>query len=230
MGHSREELLGKSDFDFLSHEQATIFWEKDNEVFESGKLNINYEYNTGGDNVTRYVRTKKTLFTGADGQKYLVGVVSDITAEKKAKDELIKSEEKAREANRAKSRFLANMSHEIRTPLYSIIGFTDLLLQEETDLHKRELLSAIGSSGSVLLNTINDVLDISKIEAGKIAVHKRNFNLRELIHEEVRRFTPLLETNSNTFSLTIDDRIADHFYGDSMKIRQILNNLLSKWQ
>lgn len=227
IGRDKDDIVGKSDFDFFSFREASVFWEKDNEVFKSGKKSINFEFITNNQNITHFIRTKKSLFFDPEGSKYLVGVITNIIEKDKIEEEFIKTKEHDAVAIKAKNRFLSNMSHEIRTPLYSIIGFTELLLREEKNAHKQELLSAIGSSGSVLLNTINDVLDIANIEEGKTSVSNDNFDLKKLIQEVTSGFETLIKTNGNTLNLEVDERITNHFYGDSLKIKQILNNLLS---
>lgn len=135
----------------------------------------------------------------------------------------------AEEANLAKSRFLANMSHELRTPLNAIIGYSEMLKEEMQDLGRGELqpdLERIGSAGRHLLILINDVLDLSKIEAGKMDLHPEEFDLRGLLNEVATTAHPLLEKNHNAFHLVASQELG-RIYTDALRLRQVLYNLLS---
>ena len=132
-------------------------------------------------------------------------------------------------ASRHKSDFLSNMSHELRTPLNAIIGYSEMLMEDaETrgqrgfipDLHK------IRASGKHLLVLINDILDLSKIEAGKVEIFPETFNVNALIEEVASTVQPLIEKNSNVLSINCDDSLGA-MYADITKVRQILYNLLS---
>ena len=205
LGRTHDEIIGKSDFDFFHPNEAAVSWEKDDEVFNSGKKNVNFEYITNSQHITRFIKTKKSSFLGPEGEKYLVGVVSTILDKESIKKELRNVENRTSALDKAKNRFLSNVSHEIRTPLYSIIGFTELLLREEQDTHKQELLMAIRSSGSVLLNIVNDLLDTSKIEEGKGHLNKHNFNLQKLFMEIKTKFETQIEANGNRLDIHFDE-------------------------
>lgn len=149
----------------------------------------------------------------------------DITQLKEAENKLIQAKNKAEEADRLKSAFLANMSHEIRTPLNSIIGFSSLLPYVESDKERKEYIELINQNNELLLNIINDLLDLSKIEAGHIQLHYEWFNLSELIQRSIaesKRHVPkgvrLIDKSPKGCFLI------EH---DAMRIKQILNNLIS---
>ncbi len=144
-------------------------------------------------------------------------------------EDLMGTRDAALEASKAKSRFLANMSHELRTPLNAIIGYSEMLLEDAEDLGYHEQmddLHKIQSAGRHLLDLIRDVLDITKIEAGKMQVIPEMFSLRELAQEVVDTVHPLIEQRKNQFLLDYDERITD-MYADPIRVRQILFNLLS---
>ena len=112
-----------------------------------------------------------------------VGVQRDITEQKNAKLELINAKEEAEAANKTKSDFLNNMSHEIRTPLNAVIGYTDLLLKSNLDETQTQYLNRVTSAANSLLDLLNDILDFSNIESGKIVIQSIPINLRQLLEQ-----------------------------------------------
>jgi signal transduction histidine kinase len=135
----------------------------------------------------------------------------------------------AQEANQAKSRFLANMSHELRTPLNAIIGYSEMLQEESEDFGNETFLpdlEKINTAGKHLLALINDVLDISKIEAGKMDLYLETFDIEALIQEVVSTIMPLIEKNANTLTVRHAERLGS-MRADQTKVRQSLFNLLS---
>jgi len=135
----------------------------------------------------------------------------------------------AEAANRAKSTFLANMTHELRTPLNAIIGYSELLQEEALELGEEEFvmdLASINMAGKQLLNIISDILDISKIEAGKMTLFLETFEVWNLIEQVVTTVQPMLGKNGNTLIVNCDRNIGT-IYSDSSKLRQALLNLAS---
>jgi PAS domain S-box-containing protein len=147
----------------------------------------------------------------------------DITYQKKIEEEKIKTQE----ALSFKSKFLSNMSHEIRTPLNGIIGFTTIALKTKLDEKQKDLMSKIKATSNLLLGIINDILDISKIESGKLEMEKRDFDLRELLENVANILKPKAESKNIEFSIEYGN--IDHFYykGDVLRISQVLTNLLN---
>jgi len=154
-------------------------------------------------------------------------VKEDITKRKELIDLLNIAKEKADEANRLKSEFLANMSHEIRTPMNAILGFTDILLEEEKDENKKEYLKLIKQSGNNLLNLLNDIIDFSKIESGKIEIEYREFNLKHLLSHIYNMFKIKAEEKKIDLQLIIDDNVPDNIFLDELRLNQIIVNLVS---
>jgi len=155
-----------------------------------------------------------------------IGTITDISQAKTLQDELRRSREEAIEANRAKSEFLANMSHEIRTPLNAVIGFTELLESLVTERKQMSYLESIKSGGKNLLMLINDILDLSKIEAGKLEFRYEPTNPYLIINEIKQIFALKIEEKKIDFIINVDDEIPQSLILDEVRLRQVIFNLI----
>ncbi|MDR1873904.1 MAG: response regulator [Synergistaceae bacterium] len=150
----------------------------------------------------------------------VVFVMHDVT-------ELDRAKEKAEEGSRAKGTFLATMSHEIRTPLNAIIGLSEVEIQNELPGKTRENLEKIYNAGSILLGIVNDILDISKIESGNLELLPAEYDIASLISDTVQLNIVRIGSKNVAFEFSMDSTIPANLYGDELRIKQILNNLLS---
>ncbi len=200
-------------------------------LWETGEVEMDFRVaapDGGADGTARWLRARGRTVTDADGLTLRAdGLVQDITAQRTAEAALALARDAAEAATKAKSRFLATMSHEIRTPLNGVIGLADLLLTTPLDTEQREFAGTIVESGQHLLALLNDLLDVSKIEAGRLEIEAIAFDLGALVGETLR----LHEAEARRKGLALDVRIArplpPALIGDPVRLRQILSNLLS---
>jgi len=163
----------------------------------------------------------------SDQEFYYNGFIRDISSRKQREQELVQMKEKAEQAAKAKSQFLSVMSHELRTPLNAVIGITHLLLQNQPREDQQEDLRTLQFSGESLLHIINDILDFTKLDSGKIELSAIDFNLRELAQSLYQSFSYKAKDKGIVFDVEFDQRIPFCVKGDNFRLSQVLNNLIS---
>ena len=207
---------------------------------EDQELFINSAYSmAGGENIITHTLRHYTDKGNLKWVKYYIkgemkngeahqflGTLLDITAEKERQLQLEKAVNEAEEANKAKSIFLANMSHEIRTPLNSIIGFSELLFHTIEDDKKRSQIASIRNSGQNLLRIINDILDLSKVEAGKLILEAEPLNVFQVAREVCSMFEPTIKEKKLHLTIESETTSSHHLLLDGTRLRQILFNLV----
>lgn len=157
----------------------------------------------------------------------IIMLVNDITSEYAAITELKKSQQAEERANRAKTIFLANMSHEIRTPINTILGMDEMILRETGESTTREYAVNIQNSGKLLMSLINDILDFSRIESGKMEIVSSEYEISSLLNDIVNMAHVKAEDKGLKFHINVDEKLPHRLYGDEMRIRQVISNIIT---
>ena len=181
-----------------------------------------------GQDHTAWVRLQASRCSQTGGHLIAAHDVSDmVSAQREIETALIRARDESDDANTAKSEFLANMSHEIRTPMNGVIGMNGLLLRTELTLEQRKYADAVRVSADCLLSLINDILDISKLEAGKVELERIDFSLQSMVEDVVELLSPKAAEKSLEIVAFLDEGARRGFSGDPTRLRQVVLNLLS---
>ncbi|TMV46236.1 PAS domain S-box protein [Paenibacillus mesophilus] len=234
--YERTELIGKTHRVINSGYHPKSFFKEMWDTIKQGLVWKGEVKNRAKDGSEYWMNTTIVPFLGDNGiPRQFISIRTDITDRVKAEtalaertEQLAKARDEAIQASMIKSQFLANMSHELRTPLNAIIGYSEMLLEEAEELGESlfaEDLSKISKAGNHLLALINDILDISKIEAGKMELHPETCRLPELIQDVMTTIRPLVEGKGNKLQMKCEEQ--GDITTDVTKLRQILINLLS---
>lgn len=222
------DVLGKTDADLFAPEQAARFNSRDRAVLEgSVEEDIALEPIDDARGQRRWLHTRKTMIRGPRGEAaYLLGISEDVTIRRTAEQAMLEAKEAAEAAARTKSRFLANMSHELRTPMNGVLGMTDLLLDSELTPEQRECVEIIRSSGRTLLEILDEILDYSKLEAGRVTIENLPFDPVDLAEETVAMLAARAQAKALEMLVEAGPGVPSSVSGDPRRIRQILSNLV----
>ncbi len=237
-------VLGKTERELYPGEAAERHEREDAVVAQSGTARVTEEL-VDADGTPRWTRITTLPVRGSDGEiTALLGVIRDVTEEhfetermrrfneeleervRRRTEELQTAKEAAEAAFKARGEFLANVSHEIRTPLNAIIGFSELLDRPAADPQEREFLRAIRTAGRSLLTLVNDILDLSKLEAGGVAIEMQPVEIRSVIRDIDRIFSPAASAKGLAYSSSVSEELPDYLMLDETRIRQSLLNLV----
>ncbi len=229
LGYTTDEVLGHSIFEFIHSDDLDVFQSMvsptgdflaENQFLEFRLRHKIGEYKVFNSN-GRMVESRQ------DSKRYYTGIARDISSLKDAQRELRMAKERAEQASLAKSQFLSIMSHEIRTPMNAVIGLSHFLMEENPRPDQVENLRTLQFAAENLMGLINDILDFNKIDSGKLELESVPFDLRNLVNRIVHSHSFQANEKSLKISAEIEGSIPNYLIGDSVRISQIVNNLIS---
>ncbi|HEX2835599.1 MAG TPA: response regulator [Thermoanaerobaculia bacterium] len=227
-GYGREELLGRSFLTLIDPDYQSAAQHFYQHQFDTRARSTYFEFPMVAKTGARIWlgQSVLTVFAGDGRIEGYEAIARDITYRRGIEEELARTRDAALQSARAKSEFLANVSHEVRTPLNGVLGMTDFLLGTELTPEQREYAELIRSSAENLLAIVNDVLDLSRVEAGKLTIEPIDFDLDELIDSVCEQFAARASEKRLKLRFHVDLNVVRALRGDSQRIRQVLLNLV----
>ncbi len=226
-GYTREEAIGQNPRILKSGKHDQAFYERMWQTILSGHVWKGEVVNRRKDgSLYTEEMTIAPVWDGKGGITHFVAIKQDISERKRFQQQLEQALEQAQAASRAKSEFLANMSHEIRTPMNGILGMAQLLMDTPLDEEQRDYVSTLKSSAESLLSLLGDILDISRIEAGRMELHFSPFDLRQAVHQVARLFAAHAREKGLLLQVDVAEDIPPSLSGDELRLRQILSNFV----
>jgi len=229
LGHEPDHIVGKHFREIVHPDDVALCEDFYREVWEHGEIRRGLEYRIPHrDGSIRWHLSNFIPLTNEEGEiESFVGNAMDITEQKQHQAELQAAREAAEAASRAKSDFLALISHEIRTPLNAIVGFSALARRTADGVQLREYVDILDQSSRLLMDLVNDVLDMSKVEAGQLQLESIPFNLPEAVDLLQWQFAPVAARKQLDFQVIREETLPPWIQGDPIRFRQIASNLLS---
>ncbi len=226
-GYEPEELIDVSPDKIIHPDDVEAFLDSTRKLDDAKQALVTYRIRRKDGSFVWVESSRRRAINPETGEPENISIVRDASARMRNENELRVAKERADAASKAKSEFLARMSHEIRTPMNGIIGMNDLLLKTPLNERQREYAEIVGQSATSLLGIINDILDISKLEAGKVELENVSFDLAGLVEDAVLILAPKAREKRIEMGIFIELALRGSYNGDPAKLRQILLNLVS---
>ncbi|HSH91028.1 MAG TPA: ATP-binding protein, partial [Ramlibacter sp.] len=228
MGRTMEDIVGRTDLELQEPGRASLARARDEEMLRTLAPLFVEEWLSFADGRRAWGEVMQAPFRDDGGRLIgLVAIARDITQRKQAEDEILRARDLAEDATRIKSDFLANMSHEIRTPMNAILGLSHLALKTELTARQRDYIQKVQGSGQHLMGIINEILDFSKVEAGKLELEQAEFEVQTLLETVAELVTAKGGTKGLEMTFNISPEVPRYLVGDSLRLSQVLVNFAS---